>query len=111
MLRKNQKLSAKYYGPYTVMKKIRNMAYQINFSVGKMVHNVFHVSQLKKRIGKEKKVHTDLLGVNDVGELKIEPLAILDRKLVNKGNSVVTMVLVSGKIGTKHKQLGSIGRI
>lgn len=98
-MRRNHKLSANYYGPYTVTKKIGNVAYQIDLPVGSKVHNVFHVSQLKKRIGKEKKVHTDLPGVNDEGELKMEPQAVLDRKLVKRNNGPATMVLVQWKNG------------
>lgn len=67
--------------------------------MGSKVHNVFHVPQLKKRIGKEKRVHTDLPGVNDEGELRVEPMAILERRLVKKGNGPATMVLVQWKNG------------
>lgn len=94
VMRRNQKLASKYYSSYTVTKKIGKVAYQLNLPIGSKVHNVFHVSQLKKRIGKEKRVHTDLPGINDEGELKVEPLAILDRRLVKKRNGPSTMVLV-----------------
>lgn len=55
---------------------------------------VFHVSHLKKRIGTGKIVHTELPGVQEGWELKVEPIAILDRKLVKRRNSTATMVLV-----------------
>ncbi|WOH00636.1 hypothetical protein DCAR_0520007 [Daucus carota subsp. sativus] len=92
-MRKNQKLSARYYGPYRVTKRVGNVAYQIELPDASKVHNVFHVSQLKKRIGKGKVVQTELPGVDEQGELQAEPVAILDRRLVKKGNSPATMVL------------------
>ncbi|XP_026419829.1 uncharacterized protein LOC113315794 [Papaver somniferum] len=50
-LRKNFKLSAKYYGPFTVIAKVGNLAYKLQLPPEARVHPVFHVSQLKKKIG------------------------------------------------------------
>ena len=60
---------AKFYGPYKVSKRVGNVAYQIDLSVGSKVHNVFPVSQLKKWVGKDKVIQTELPGVADEGEL------------------------------------------
>lgn len=57
VMRRNQKLAAKYYGPYQVIKRVGNAAYQLNLSTGAKVHKVFHVSQSKKRIGTGKVVN------------------------------------------------------
>lgn len=100
VMRKNQKLAAKFYGPYKVQKRIGSVAYQIELHVGSKIHNVFHVSQLKKRIGEGKVVQTDLPGVDDQGELLVEPVVVLDRRLVKKGNDPATMVLIHWKNGS-----------
>ena len=100
VMRKNQKLSAKFYCPYRVLKRVGNVAYQIELPATSKVHNVFHVSQLKKRIGRDKVVQTELPGIDEREELQVEPIAVLDRRLVKKGNSPATMVLVQWTNGT-----------
>lgn len=50
-LRKNLKLSLKYYGPFTVTQKIGKVAYKWDLPQNTLIHNVFHVFLLKKKIG------------------------------------------------------------
>ncbi|XP_074377304.1 uncharacterized protein LOC141718824 [Apium graveolens] len=91
---RNQKLTVKYYGPYKVDKKMCNVAYQLNLPAGSKIHDVLHVSQLKKRVGTQKIIQTDLPGTNEIGEIKREPLAVLDRVLVKKLNKLVNKILI-----------------
>ena len=42
------KLSPRYYGPFTILKHIGNVAYKLALPKGSFMHPVFHVSCLRK---------------------------------------------------------------
>ena len=46
--RSSHRLSKKYYGPFEVTAKVRPVAYRLNLPDSARIHNVFHVSKLKK---------------------------------------------------------------
>jgi hypothetical protein len=47
---KHYKLKSMYYRPFEILTKIEAVAYELNLPVGSLIHSVFHVSQLKKRV-------------------------------------------------------------
>jgi hypothetical protein len=44
------KLAARYCGPFEILENIRTITYMIAFHASMRVHNVFHVSLLKKYV-------------------------------------------------------------
>jgi hypothetical protein len=88
------KLSFKYFGPYTVLERIGAVAYKIQLPEEAQVHPVFHVSQLKPFTPNYVPVFLELPHIADLENVNVQPMEILDRRLVKKGSSAVTQVLV-----------------
>ena len=93
--RTNAKLAPKYYSLFPVEDKIGVVAYKLKLPLGSMVHNVFHVSQLKKFNGTATAGNFSPSPLLDTSQK--EPAAIIDRMTVKRGNRVVTKVLVQWK--------------
>nr|XP_009800857.1 PREDICTED: uncharacterized protein LOC104246690 [Nicotiana sylvestris]XP_016496573.1 PREDICTED: uncharacterized protein LOC107815506 [Nicotiana tabacum] len=93
-VRKNVKLSARYYSPYKILQKIGTMAYLLELPSGSQLHLVFHVSQLKKRIGPAVTSQPQSPTCDDEGRVLIQPIAILKRRMVKIDNGVQVKVLI-----------------
>ncbi|KAA8517098.1 hypothetical protein F0562_017391 [Nyssa sinensis] len=59
-MRKNLKLSPKYYGSFKILKKIGAVAYKLDLPKESRIHLVFHVSLLKKKIGEKIPIQGEL---------------------------------------------------
>ncbi|KAA3489377.1 reverse transcriptase [Gossypium australe] len=89
----HKKLSPKYYGPFPVIKKVGEVAYTLQLQPGSCIHLTFHISQLKKHIGSAP-TQAQLPLVDAHRALQKEPVRIVDKMIVKKGNQAVTEVLV-----------------
>ena len=87
------KLSAKFYGPFQIEAKIGEVAYKLHLPPESLIHPVFHVSQLKKCHGQHM-VEGSLPVCEPNGNMTLEPIAILERRLGKVHNKPVMYVLV-----------------
>ncbi|KAJ4783151.1 polyprotein [Rhynchospora pubera] len=90
----NKKLGMRYYGPFEVIEKIGPVAYKLNLPIGSQIHPVFHVSQLKKKVGENGRLAPHLPIVGPAGKLRSEPVKILERRMIKRNNAAVVQVLV-----------------
>ena len=93
--RRSQKLSPLFYGPYKIIQKIGSVAYKLELPEEAKIHPVFHVSQLKRKLGSTIQVQTQLPSHNV--EVIKEPEAIIERRMVSQLGKAVTEVLVKWK--------------
>lgn len=93
-LRKNLKLTSKYYGPYLITERIGLVAYKLGLPSTSKIHVVFHVSLLKKKVGNHVVVQSELPYTNDDGQFLVKPVTILQRQMVKRNNAAVVRVLV-----------------
>jgi hypothetical protein len=73
------KLAPKFYGPYTILKHVGHVAYQLAFPSHSKLHHVFHVSCLKKVIGTKCQIQANLLELDEEGSIWLQPQAFLDQ--------------------------------
>jgi hypothetical protein len=74
-----QKLAPKFYGPYTILKCVGQVTYQLAFPSHSKIHIVFHVSCLKKVIGTKCQSQTNLPKLDEEVSIWLHPQAVLDQ--------------------------------
>eukprot|EP00253_Pinus_taeda_P005105 PITA_05105 len=73
------------------------VAYELELPQGNKIHNVFHVSCLKKALGQKVIVTDELPPTDDEGHLVLQPEAILDTRERQLWSKTVWEFLVRGK--------------
>ena len=75
------KLAARFCGPFEIIERIGSVTYMLALPASMTVHNVFHVSLLKKYITDANHViDWNVIQVEQEGVLEVHPVRILDRK-------------------------------
>ena len=77
-IKKDNKLSPKYYHPYKVLQNIGSMVYKLELHASSRVHPVFHVSYLKKVIGNKLLIQTILPELDEEEKIILEPKEITE---------------------------------
>jgi len=93
---KRGKLNPRYVGPFTILERIGPVAYRLDLptELGN-VHNVFHVSNLKKCLADESLiVPLEEIKVDDRLRIVEEPVEILDYKIRSLRHSKIRIVKV-----------------
>eukprot|EP00253_Pinus_taeda_P013472 PITA_13472 len=89
------KLAPRYCGPFQILARIGPVAYQLTLPSHIRVHNVLHVSVLKKYVYDPKYViKWQDIQVEPEGELRVELLSILNRREVTLWKQDITQVKV-----------------
>jgi hypothetical protein len=84
-----------YCGPFEILERIGPIAYMISFSASMFVHNVFHVSFLKKYIPDANHViDWNVIQVEQEGTFQVHPVRILDKKIKQIWNRAIGLVKV-----------------
>ena len=75
-----KKLKPCFYGPYRVIRRVGQVAYELELPQGSKIYNIFHVSCLKKALGQQVTVTGELPTTDDEGHLVLQPEAIIDTR-------------------------------
>jgi hypothetical protein len=88
-------LAARFCGPFEILERICPVAYMLALPASMNVHNVFHVSLLKKYLPDANHViDWNVIKVEQEGVLQVHPVRILDRKNKQLQNRAIGIVKV-----------------
>ena len=92
------KLAPRYCRPFEILTKVGPVDYQLAFPPNLRIHNVFHISILKKYIHDATHViDWNLIQVEPEGDFSVEPDCILDRREIFHWNCNIGQIKVQWK--------------
>jgi hypothetical protein len=89
-----EKLKPRFYVPYKVLRKIGEVPYELELPQGSKIHNVFHVSCLKRALGQHVIANEELPPVDEEGHLILIPEEILEVRAKQLRNRDIKKYLV-----------------
>ncbi|GJZ48311.1 putative reverse transcriptase domain-containing protein [Tanacetum coccineum] len=99
------KLNPRYVGPFKVLEKVGSIAYKLELPQElNMVHNTFHVSNLKKCYANEPlAILLDGLHIDDQLHFVEEPVEIMDREVKRLKENCILIIKVQWKSRRVHE--------
>jgi hypothetical protein len=89
------KLAARFCGPFEILERIGPVACMISLPASMSIHNVFHVSFLKKYIPDANHViDWNVIQVEQEDAFQVHPVRILDQKVKQLQNQAIRLVKV-----------------
>jgi hypothetical protein len=89
------KFAARFCGPFEILERIGPVSYMLALPASMTVHNVFHISFLKKYIPDANHViNWNVIQVEQEGVLQVHHVHILDRKRKQLQNRAIGLVKV-----------------
>lgn len=88
------KLAHKFYGPYQIIRRVGQVAYELKLPDGCQVHPVFHVSQLKPFTADYTPEFVSDVPTPPDFSVMMEPAAILERRMIRKGNAAAVQLKI-----------------
>jgi len=92
--RRALKMSPRFYGPFRIIRRVGKVAYELDLPPATRIHPVFHVSQLKPKLGSSTSALPKLPSVDSDGVLRLDPVEILDRRSQPKDHRPFIELLV-----------------
>jgi hypothetical protein len=94
--KKKKKLSPRFIGPFEILERVGDLAYRLALPLSLSgVHNVFHVSMLRRYIRDDSHViDHEVVNVNADATYEVEPVRILERSTKELRSKSVNLVKV-----------------
>lgn len=96
------KLSPRFYGPYRILQRVRQLAYKLDLSSKTRMHPIFHILNLKKRLGSNLTIVPTLPPISNLGDIQPELERVLVKRIKKVSNGVMIEVVIKCKGSTEE---------
>jgi hypothetical protein len=88
------KLKPKFYAPYRVIRRIGEVAYELEPPEGSKIHNIFRISCLKKVMGQQINISEEFPPLDEEGQLELVLEEVLEQREHELKSRVIRVCLV-----------------